>query len=205
MPDDEEMPPERAVEPSTLGARRCSREQFPEPGPRSIEARFDCFLADPQNDRCFGLADLVDTAEEQHFAQILRQLIDRPANPGELSPVGRRGIGPRTIACYVMRIFERERAGEKGAHLSPSCPVATFVERDTGDPCAEGAFAIIAIERRKAGDERLLRQIHRLVGIADLLYDEPVDARFVTAQQLAIGVFAVRARKGRQILVATLR
>jgi|LULO01.1.fsa_nt_gb hypothetical protein len=104
-----------------------------------------------------------------------------------------------------MRIFERERAGEKGAHLSPPCPVATFVERDTGDPCAEGAFAIIAIERRKAGDERLLRQIHRLVGIADLLYDEPVDARFVTAQQLAIGVFAVRARKGRQILVATLR
>src|SRR3546814_16760644 len=93
---------------------------------------------------------------------------------GELSPVGRRGIGPRTIACYVMRIFERERAGEKGAHLSPSCPVATFVERDTGDPCAEGAFAIIAIERRKAGDERLLRQIHRPVGLPDLLYAEPV-------------------------------
>src|SRR3546814_6436617 len=92
MPDDEEMPPERAVEPSTLGARRCSREQFPEPGPRSIEARFDCFLADAQNDRCFGLADLVDTAEEQHFAQLLRQLIDRPTNPGEVSPTDRHRV-----------------------------------------------------------------------------------------------------------------
>src|SRR3546814_7446203 len=97
----------------------------------SIEARFDRFLADAQNDRCFGLADPVDTAEEQHFAQILRQLIDRPANLGELSPVGRRGIGPRTIACYVMRIFERERAGEKGAHLSPSCPVAPLDRKRT--------------------------------------------------------------------------
>src|SRR3546814_1748172 len=82
-----------------------------------------------------------------------------------------------------MRMCERERAGEKGAHVAPSCPVATFVERDTGDPCAEGAFAIIAIERRKAGDERLLRQSHRLVGISDLLYDEPVDARFVTRSE----------------------
>src|SRR3546814_19758420 len=95
-----------------------------------------------------------------------------------------------------MRIFERERAGEKGAHLSPSCPVATFVERDTGDPCAEGAFAIIAIERRKAGDESLLRQIHRLVGISALLYDEPVAARFVPSEQLPIGRFTVPPRTG---------
>src|SRR3546814_10592427 len=71
---------------------------------------------------------------------------------------------------------------------------------DTGDPGAEGAVAIIAIERRKAGDERLLRQIHRLVGIANLLDDEPVAACFVTTQQFAICVVAVRAREGRQIL-----
>src|SRR3546814_14901545 len=105
MPDDEEMPPERAVEPSTLGARRCSREQFPEPGPRSIEARFDRFLADAQNDRCFGLADLVDTAEDHPFAPILRPRIDRPANLGELPPGVRPGHVPGTRPCYLLALF----------------------------------------------------------------------------------------------------
>src|SRR3546814_5287181 len=96
-----------------------------------------------------------------------------------------------------MLIFERERAGEKGAHLSPSCPVATFVERDTGDPCAEGAFAIIAIERRKAGDERLLRQIHRLVGISDLLYDrsEEHTSELQSLMRNSYAVFCLKKKK----------
>src|SRR3546814_13844081 len=76
MPDDEEMPPERAVEPSTLGARRCSREQFPEPGPRPKEARFDRFLADAQTYRYFGLADFVAPREGHQFAKIMRKLSD---------------------------------------------------------------------------------------------------------------------------------
>src|SRR3546814_20766554 len=72
-------------------------------------------------------------------------------------------------------------------------------------PRAEGAIPIIAIERREAGDEGFLRQVHRLVGIADLPHDEPINARFVTAQKFAIRILAVCASEDRQVLVATLR
>src|SRR3546814_2109876 len=76
-----------------------------------------------------------------------------------------------------MRTLERKRTGEKGTHLSSARPVVTFVERDMSYPSAEGAIPIIAIERREAGDEGFLRQVHRLVGIADLPHDEPINAR----------------------------
>src|SRR3546814_9233455 len=67
-------------------------------------------------------------------------------------------------------------------------------------PSAEGAIPIIAIERREAGDEGFLRQVHRLVGIADLPHDEPINARFVTAQKFAIRILAVCASEDRQVL-----
>src|SRR3546814_15277561 len=76
-----------------------------------------------------------------------------------------------------MRTLARKRTGEKGTHLSSARPVVTFVERDMSYPSAEGAIPIIAIERREAGDEGFLRQVHRLVGIADLPHDEPINAR----------------------------
>src|SRR3546814_3829239 len=82
-----------------------------------------------------------------------------------------------SIARYVMRTLERKRTGEKGTHLSSARPVVTFVERDMSYPSAEGAIPIIAIERREAGDEGFLRQVHRLVGIADLPHAEPIKDR----------------------------
>src|SRR3546814_10920741 len=105
----------------------------------------------------------------------------------------------------MLRAFERKRAGEKGTHLPSASPVATFVERDAGNPRPERSIAIIAIERREAGYEGFLRQVHRLVGIADLLDDEPIDACLVPAQQFATGFLAVRAGENRPFLVATLR
>src|SRR3546814_9464625 len=89
--------------------------------------------------------------------------------------------------------------------LASARPVVTFVERDMSYPSAEGAIPIIAIERREAGDDGFLRQVHRLVGIADLPHDEPINARFVTAQKFAIRILAVCASEDRQVLVATLR
>src|SRR3546814_3394192 len=84
MPDDEETQHEWASGTSTPYPRRGSREQLPELGSRAIKAGFNRLLADPQNHRSVGLAHFVDAAKEQYLAQTLRQLVDRPTNPGEI-------------------------------------------------------------------------------------------------------------------------
>src|SRR3546814_1891351 len=101
MPDDEETQHEWASGTSTPYPRRGSREQLPELGSRAIKAGFNRLLADPQNHRSVGLAHFVDVAKEQYLAQTLRQLVDRPTNPGEFSPkIGRPSCRER-VCQYV--------------------------------------------------------------------------------------------------------
>src|SRR3546814_4467389 len=118
MPDDEETQHEWASGTSTPYPRRGSREQLPELGSRAIKAGFNRLLADPQNHRSVGLAHFVDAAKEQYLAQTLRQLVDRPTNPGEFSPIGRHRVRRGSIARYVMRTLERKRTGRSEEHTS---------------------------------------------------------------------------------------
>src|SRR3546814_17400557 len=78
--------------------RRGSREKLLELGSRAIKAGFNRLLADPQNHRSVGLAHFVDAAKEQYLAQTLRQLVDRPTNPGEFPPIGRHRVRRGSIA-----------------------------------------------------------------------------------------------------------
>src|SRR3546814_3545209 len=97
-----------------------------------------------------------------------------------------------------MRTLERKRTGEKGTHLSSARPVVTFVERDMSYPSAEGAIPIIAIERREAGDEGFLRQVHRLVGRS-----EEHTSELQSLMRISYAVFCLKKKKQQHYLIHT--
>ena len=116
----------------------------------------------------------------------------------------------RRLFCHdgqktMMRDLQRQGTGEKGAHLSPSPPIAALVQGDTRYPDPKRPGAIVTIECRERGDKALLRQVHGFVGVADMLDDQSVHRRLVATQQLAIRAFVSCAGTRCKVLVAKLR
>src|SRR3546814_9568707 len=109
------------------------------------------------------------------------------------------------VARNIISTFKRERAREEGPHCPAAPPVATFVERDARDPDAERPRAIVTPQRREAGDEAFLRQIHRLALVADIAADQAKNGGLVARQKLAIRVLPAAKRERREIAVAIVR
>ena len=84
-----------------------------------------------------------------------------------------------------MSAFEWQCASEEGTDRAAPRPVAALVERDPGNPGAERAITIIAMQGREAGNESFLRQVECFIGVADAAADQTIDRLLVAAQELA--------------------
>src|SRR5690349_5074124 len=76
-----------------------------------------------------------------------------------------------------------------------------FVEGDTRHPDPERTRSVVAPQRGEGGDETLLGDVERRIGIADMPPDQPVDRLAVAPHELAIGALPAGERQCGQFAV----
>jgi len=160
-----------------------------------------------------------DVAEQDHIAQLRRQLVDRRPDPCEHLPAEQAGLGqalpvvgqrgPASLRVEAIRVDDRlaarlvaaEEGGEGQQSRFPPAAGARHVEEDPEDPGLERRPALESVEPGEHSEPGLLDGVLGGIAIPEVAHREPEERPVVALEQRCESGF-VAGLEGFQLRVA---